>query len=195
MAISLKYSIVTNCVLDRPSQFDRPVFDSANHRMLSLLVSKPSPPPMNTPDKPNPVSSARALLKDLQEKFAAFRNCLPLSIGIDKQIIARIPDVDRKVLRIALGSHTKSLRYLKQMDKAVTRFDLDGNPAEAITEIHRVHASKTLAERSKQDEERRVAKRKAEAAQRREEEEAKATLLRAEKLRQLTEKFSVGHGR
>jgi ProP effector len=139
---------------------------------------------MNTPTQnANPVQSARSLLKELQEKFPAFRDYLPLSIGVDKQLVAQIPDLDRKVLRIALGLHTNSSRYLKVMAKATSRFDLDGNVAGEVTEAHRTHASEILRERFKKDAEQRKAKREAEEAE-------AAARRHAEKLNQLAAKFS-----
>ena len=61
---------------------------------------------MNTPTSPgNPNQNARALLKTLQESYPVFRECSPLVIGIDKQLLERLPDVERKTLRIALGMH------------------------------------------------------------------------------------------
>ena len=62
-----------------------------------------------------PAMSARALLKQLQQEFPAFRDCLPLAIGIDKQLLARMPGLDRKTMRAALGIHTGSMRYLRAM--------------------------------------------------------------------------------
>jgi ProP effector len=145
---------------------------------------------MNTTNPtPSPFQSARLLLKEFQEKFAVFRDCMPLAIGIDKQLIARLPQLDRKVLRTALGIHTNSLRYLRVMAKATVRLDLDGNTAGEVTETHRTHASTILQERIKKDGERRKAQRKAEDAQR---EADRAERQRAEKLNQLTAKFSRG---
>jgi len=135
---------------------------------------------------PSPVLSARTLLKSLQEEFPAFRDCLPLAIGIDKQLLARRPDLDRKILRIALGMHTNALRYIKVMSKATTRFDLDGNAGDALTDEHRKHAVETLRERSKKEDERRKAQRQAESAQR---EAEAAERQRAEKLTRLVAKF------
>jgi ProP effector len=144
---------------------------------------------MNTPSTPtpHPVQSARALLKQLQEQFPAFRNCTPLAIGIDKQILARQPDIDRKLLRIALGIHTNSLRYLKGMEKATQRFSLEGDAAGDVTEAQRAHASEILRERFRKDAEQRKAQRQAEEAQRKEQE---AEQRRTEKLNQLAAKFS-----
>ena len=137
---------------------------------------------MNTATAPAETAnslSPRALLKKLQADFAAFRDCLPLAIGIDKQLQARLTDIDRKTLRIALGIHTHSLRYLKAMSKATQRFDLDGAPTDEVTEAHRTHANEALRERLKKDAEKRKAQREAEAAEKRKD----------QKLEQLLAKF------
>jgi ProP effector len=121
---------------------------------------------------------------------------MPLAIGIDKQLVVRLPELERKVLRAALGIHTNSLRYLKGMAKATVRFDLDGNAAGEVTETHRTHASRILQERVKKDAEQRKARRKAEDAQRKAEdaqrEADQAARQRAEKLKLLAMKFSRG---
>lgn len=134
-----------------------------------------------------PFQSARTLIKELQEKFDVFRDYLPLAIGIDKQLFGQLPDVSRKVLRTALGIHTNSLRYLKAMEKATVRFNLDGTQADEVTDVHRAHATTTLKERFKKNAEQRKAQQKVEAAQR---EAEQAERQRAEKLSQLAEKFS-----
>lgn len=139
------------------------------------------------PENASPVPNARALLKELQQKFAPFRDYSPLAIGIDKQLQSRLPEINRKVLRVALGLHTNSTRYLKSMSKATARVDLDGNPGEEITEAHRKHALEVLRERFKKEAELKKAQRQAEEAKRKEEE---AVRQRAEKLNQLAAKFS-----
>jgi ProP effector len=128
----------------------------------------------------NPVHEARKLLKTLQENFAVFREHKPLAIGVDKQIIARESGVNRKVLRIALGLHTRSVPYLKAMEKATVRFDLEGNAAGEVPEEHRKHAADTLRERFKKAAEQRKVQRETEQAERR----------HAEKLNALAAKFS-----
>jgi ProP effector len=127
--------------------------------------------------------SARALLKQLQQEFPAFRDCLPLSIGIDKQLLARLPGLDRKTMRAALGIHTGSMRYLRVMEKATVRYDLDGTAGAEVTDTHRAHAKEVLQQRFKKEAERKKAER--EAAQLDE-----ANRLRQEKLQQLASKFS-----
>jgi ProP effector len=127
--------------------------------------------------------SARTLLKQLQQQFPAFRNCLPLAIGIDKQLLARMPDLDRKTMRAALGIHTGSLRYLRAMEKATVRYDLDGTAGAEVTDTHRLHAKEVLQQRFKKEAERKKAERDAAQAE-------EATRLRQEKLLQLASKFS-----
>jgi ProP effector len=130
-----------------------------------------------------PALSARSLLKQFQQQFPAFRDCLPLAIGIDKQILARMPELDRKTMRTALGIHTGSLRYLRAMEKATVRYDLDGTAGAEVTDTHRTHAKETLQQRFKKEAERKKAERDAAQAE-------EANRLRQEKLQQLASKFS-----
>ena len=142
--------------------------------MLSMTTPTPAP---------SPAQAARALLKQLQADYTVFRQAKPLAIGIDKQLIARLPDVNRKVLRIALGMHTNSMRYLKVMEKATERFNLEDAIDGEVSETHRAHAAETLRERLKKEAEQRRAER---AAQQAEETRRQAE----EKLSQLAAKFS-----
>ncbi len=127
--------------------------------------------------------SPRALLKQLQQQFKAFRECLPLAIGIDKQVLARMPGLNRKTMRAALGIHTGSMRYLRAMEKATVRYDLDGNPGAEVNDTHRQHAKELLQERYKKEADRKKAERDAAA-------EAEAERKRQDKLQQLASKFS-----
>ncbi|MES2153485.1 MAG: ProQ/FINO family protein [Pseudomonadota bacterium] len=136
-----------------------------------------------TPAAAPPAQSARSLLKQLQHQFPAFRDCLPLAIGIDKQLLARMPELDRKTMRAALGIHTGSLRYLRAMEKATVRHDLDGTPGAEVTDVHRTHAREVLQQRFKKEAERKKAERDAAQAE-------EANRLRQEKLLQLASKFS-----
>ena len=136
--------------------------------------------------KPDSPVDARALLKDLQGRFDVFRNFSPLAIGIDKQLIAQEPDMNRKALRLALRSHTMSTRYLKEMQIASVRLNLDGSSAGEVTDEARAHSGELLRERfKKQAEQRKAEQESARAAQ----EAARAEQRRLEKLTQLTEKF------
>lgn len=138
---------------------------------------------MDNKTSPSPIESARTLIKHLQAQHPAFRDGLPLAIGIDKQILARQPDIDRKTLRVALGLHTHSTRYLKTFEKATHRVDLDGTQGDEIAEEHRKHASEMLRERYRKEVEARKARKQAEIA-------AAAEEARVRKLDQLVAKFS-----
>ncbi|MDR3411732.1 MAG: ProQ/FinO family protein [Formivibrio sp.] len=127
--------------------------------------------------------TARMLLKQLQQQFPVIRDCLPLAIGIDKQVIAQQPDISRKLLRGALGIHTKSLRYLKSLQIANKRFNLDGSEASEPSAEQRALAAQTLHAHFKKQAEVHKAKLAAEA-------EEAAARVRNEKLNELAKKFA-----
>lgn len=129
---------------------------------------------------PSPVQTAKELLKNLAQEFKVIREFAPLAIGIDKQLVACQPAINRKLLRAALGMHTKSIRYLKNLQTATVRFNLDESPADAVSDEQRTLAAKTLHEHFKKRAEQHKAQVAAEAAERQ----------HAEKLSQLMEKFS-----
>jgi ProP effector len=153
--------------------------------MNTSLTPQPAAtePAATAPAATSTAQTPRTLLKQLQTTFPAFRDFLPLSIGIDKQILALMPDLDRKTMRSALGIHTGSLRYLKVMEKAKVRHDLDGTPGAEVTDTHRAHATQVLQERFKKEAERKKAERDAAVAE-------EAARVHADKLNQLTAKFS-----
>jgi ProP effector len=161
----------------------------------TVLISRPSRQPaiLGTTDQvpcyfaappavtaPEPSTPPRPLLQELQERFSVFRDCQPLAIGIDKAILARLPDLDRAALRNALRQHTAATRYLKVLQHATQRVDLDGQPAGEVTEAQRAHAAETLKTRFRK------------AAQTRKEQvEAAATAARQQhKLSELVAKFA-----
>lgn len=129
---------------------------------------------------------ARALLAKLQEASPTFREWKPLALRIDKAVAERFPEADRKVIRSAMRLHTASTRYLKVMEKATARFDLDGKEEGEVTEEQRAHARLTLKERFAESAKRKKAALEAEKAQREAEE---AERRKAEKLQQLVGKF------
>lgn len=134
-----------------------------------------------------PHLDARGLLLKLQEASPTFRDVKPLALRIDKAIAARFPELDRKVIRNAMRLHTASTRYLKVMEKATARFDLDGQPEGEVTDEQRAHAKQTLKERFAESAKRKKDALEAEKAKRDAEE---AERRKAEKLQQLLGKFA-----
>ena len=161
--------------------------EKVSDQVAENAPAQPESIPAKMPSAPHPVQAARALLKKLQQDFPLFRDCLPLAIGIDKQLIVQQPELPRKLLRIALGQHTNSLRYLKSLEKSTHRFNLDGQPAEPLTDEHRKHAATSLRERFKKEADQRRAQRAAEEAAHA---AAEAARLHVEKLNQLAAKFA-----
>lgn len=133
----------------------------------------------NTPTAQEKSIDTRSLLKDLQTRYAVFRDFSPLAIGIDKQLFAALPELSHKALRLAMRSHTMTTRYLKEMEKGTQRLNLDGSPAGEVTDENRQHASELLKERFKKQIEQRKAAEQA----------ARAESRKQEKLLALTEKF------
>lgn len=134
-----------------------------------------------------PQPSAKDLLNQLQQEFKVLGESLPLAIGIDKQLQASRPEINRKQLRTMLGMHTRSVRYLKSLQSATQRFNLDGSPAGEVSEEQRALASKELFDRfKKRAEENKAAQAEKEKAER----AASAERERLEKLTQLANKFS-----
>lgn len=133
-------------------------------------------------NEPSPLT-ARDLLKNLQQEFKVIRDFLPLAIGINKQLVELQPGINRKLMRGALGMHTKSVRYLKTMQAAKVRFNLDGTEADAVSDEQRAFASQILREYFKKRSDQKkalLAAKEAEEAERK----------RTEKLNQLRDKFS-----
>lgn len=130
---------------------------------------------------------ARGLLLKLQETSPTFREYKPVALRIDKAVAERFPDVDRKVVRNAMRLHTASTRYLKSLEKATHRYDLEGNESGEVTEEHRSHAAQTLKERFAEVARRKREQHKQDEAARR---EAEAERRKAEKLQQLVGRFS-----
>jgi ProP effector len=137
-------------------------------------------------------ADARALLLRLQEVSPTFRDCKPLALRIDKAILARFPELDRKVVRSAMRLHTNSTRYLKAMEKGGERFALDGTADGEVTAEHRAFAAQTLKERFAE-----AARRKRDQLReaREREREQEAERRKAEKLQQLVGRFGKGGAR
>lgn len=136
---------------------------------------------------PAQAPSAKTLLRQLQTEFPVIAEHRPLAIGIDKQLLATRPATDRKQLRVALGMHTHSVRYLKALQEGTQRFDLAGMAVGEVSEEQRVLASQALLERFKK---RAVEHKAAKVAKDLSEKQERMERERLDKLNQLMNKFS-----
>ena len=135
-----------------------------------------------TPTASTEIRSAKEMLKALRAAFPVFAEFKPLAIGIDKQVMAARPEFAKKLLRPAMGFHTRSIPYLKAMQSASNRFNLDGTPSDAVTDEQRDHAAQLLREHFRAGAEKRRAEKAAAEA-------AAAEQERARKLAALADKF------
>ena len=78
---------------------------------------------------------------------AVFR---PLKRGIFQDILAAHPELfEREALKVALGLHTRSTRYLQSVAAGDKRHDLQGQPVEAMAPEHVRHALLEVYRRKK----------------------------------------------
>ena len=85
---------------------------------------------------------------------AVFR---PLKRGIFQDLLAAHPEAfDREALKVALGLHTRSTRYLQSVAAGEKRHDLAGQPVEAMAPEHVHHALLEVYRRKKNSKTRAV---------------------------------------
>lgn len=137
---------------------------------------------------PKPPRPRNTVLDTLSASFQVFRDGQPLAIGIHKAIMARLPDLDPQQLRAAMRMHTASTRYLKALSQTGSRFDLDGNAAEEVTDEQRQQALTTLRERFRNQAERHKAEQLVQQQEKLAQQQAQQ---RQEKLLKLAEKFNA----
>ena len=98
---------------------------------------KPPAPRQQTPRKANPV------LERLFELYPALFGAqfLPLKLGVYKDLLALHPaEFKPEDLKVAMGLHARSMRYLEAVAAGNQRHDLDGNPVEPVAPEHVHHA-------------------------------------------------------
>jgi ProP effector len=93
--------------------------------------------PQRAPRKVNPV--LERLFELYPQLFGA--RFVPLKLGVYEELIARIPeDFKAEDLKIAMGQHARSTRYLESVAAGLARHDLDGNALDPVAPEHVHHA-------------------------------------------------------
>ncbi|MDP9995099.1 sRNA-binding protein [Variovorax boronicumulans] len=93
--------------------------------------------PQRAPRKVNPV--LERLFELYPQLFGA--RFVPLKLGVYEELIARHPeDFKAEDLKIAMGQHARSTRYLEAVAAGVARHDLDGNALDPVAPEHVHHA-------------------------------------------------------
>jgi hypothetical protein len=87
-----------------------------------------------------PVHPALQKLFELYPKMFGAR-FLPLKLGVFQDLLAQHPEeFKREDLKIALGLHARSMRYLESVATGLPRHNLQGEPVEPVAPEHVHHA-------------------------------------------------------
>ena len=84
-------------------------------------------------------ASAQPVLEQLFERYPRLfgQRFLPLKLGVFQDLLAAHPDVfERDTLKLALGVHTRSTRYLQCVAAGLPRHDLQGQVVEPVAPEH-----------------------------------------------------------
>ena len=89
---------------------------------------------------PRPVHPVLQQLFDLYPKMFG-THFLPLKLGVFQDLLALHPEAfKREDLKVALGLHARSTRYLESVASGLQRHDLHGEPVEPVAPEHVHHA-------------------------------------------------------
>lgn len=108
----------------------------------STLSPTPAEPPAASPvpaKGKNRFASAQPVLEKLFELYPQLfgQRFVPLKLGVFQDLLAAHPDVFAKdELKLALGVHTRSTRYLQSVAQGLPRHDLQGQPVEPVAPEH-----------------------------------------------------------
>ena len=104
----------------------------------TISASEPSTSP-NSPAKGVDHKSIQSVLEKLFELYPHLFGAefLPLKLGIFQELLASHPEqFERAALKAALGTHTRSTRYLQSVAAGKQRHDLQGNAVEEVAPEH-----------------------------------------------------------
>src|SRR4051812_26620840 len=89
---------------------------------------------------PRPVHPILEKLFELYPRLFGAR-FLPLKIGVFEELVAAHPEaLPAADLKVALGLHTRSTRYIEAVASGLARHDLQGKPVEPVAPEHVHHA-------------------------------------------------------
>ena len=111
--------------------------DSQQKQQVPPKHARATQPRAAQPRQVNPV--LEKLFELYPKLFGA--QFMPLKLGVFQELLARHPDVFKKdELKLAMGQHARSTRYLESVAAGHARHDLDGNQVEAVAPEHVHHA-------------------------------------------------------
>lgn len=111
---------------------------------VAVTQTQPMQPPQPQPKQKKLVPrQANPVLEKLFELHPNLFGAkfLPLKLGIFHELLARHPDTFKKdELKLAMGQHARSTRYLECVAAGLARHDLDGVAVEPVAPEHVHHA-------------------------------------------------------
>lgn len=102
--------------------------------------------PRQNPHAAKPARAPRPVHPVLERLFALYpkmfgAHFLPLKLGVYQELLALHPDVfQRDELKVALGLHARSMRYLESVAAGLPRHNLQAEPVEPVAPEHVHHA-------------------------------------------------------
>ena len=112
--------------------------------------------PKQAAQQPQQPARSRKVHPALEKLFELYPNMfgarfLPLKLGVFQDLLEKHPDDFKKDdLKVALGLHARSTRYLEAVAAGLARHDLDGNVVEPVAPEHVHHAILELHRRRTQ---------------------------------------------
>ena len=106
-------------------------------------TTKSSVPRQQQQQQPRQARRDNPVLARLFELYPALFGAqfLPLKLGVYKDLLALHPDEFKpEDLKVAMGLHARSMRYLEAVAAGYPRHGLDGNPVEPVATEHVHHA-------------------------------------------------------
>lgn len=114
--------------------------NNATETMTDATDTEAKPEPKQKQHAPRQASPVLEKLFELHPNLFGAK-FLPLKLGIFHDLLARHPDVFKKdELKLAMGQHARSTRYLECVAAGLARHDLDGVAVEPVAPEHVHHA-------------------------------------------------------
>lgn len=102
--------------------------------------------PRHNPNAAKPTRAPRVVHPVLERLFALYpklfgAHFLPLKLGVFQELLALHPDVfEKNELKVAMGLHARSNRYLESVAAGLPRHNLQAEPVEPVAPEHVHHA-------------------------------------------------------
>ncbi len=119
---------------------------SRQHQQQSARMGPAGPRIEQSKERQRNTGPARAVNPVLERLFALYPQMfgarfLPLKLGVYQELLAAHPEVFAKEeLKLALGQHARSTRYLEAVASSSQRYNLQAEPVEPLAPDHVHHA-------------------------------------------------------